>query len=103
MNPHLKFVHRFSRTVWCEITVPDFPPANGKLAPPCASNWIGRPKPKHVAAYRQWMLSVHQHLADRWQIKILYALGPSPHRTELWCFEPGKPPRLREVLPVGIP
>jgi hypothetical protein len=65
--------------------------------------WTGQPKPKHVREYRQWMLGTLQTLCYRWNAKILYALESSPQTTELWEFEPGKPPKLEKTLPVGLP
>jgi hypothetical protein len=49
------------------------------------------------------MLSVMQSCAERWNIKMLYVLGPSKNTSEWWCFERGKPPKLERKLNVGIP
>jgi len=64
--------------------------------------WTGRPKPKHIAEYRQWILGVHQQLANRWQKQLLYTLGVGRERTEVWTFEPGQAPKLAQILPVGL-
>jgi hypothetical protein len=68
-----------------------------------AFEWVGRPKPKHVNEYRQWILTISQGLADRWGISILYCLGTAVNQTEVWHFEPGQAPKLAEKLNVGIP
>jgi hypothetical protein len=65
--------------------------------------WSGKPKSKHLAAYRQWALFIHQTLADRWGERILYVLGTTANQTELWSFEPGRAPKLIKKLDVGIP
>jgi hypothetical protein len=98
----LKFVHRFSRSLVCEMTVEDKPPGAGTSLS-LNHEWTGRPKRKHAAAYRQWTLTAIQLLADRWQCRILYALGIAPNRTELWAFEPGAAPKLLRKLNCGIP
>jgi hypothetical protein len=64
--------------------------------------WTGKPEPKHLSAYRQWALFVHQTLADRWGGRILYAVGVSANETELWQIEPGQAPKLAKKLNVGI-
>lgn len=76
------------------------PPGSGHVL---AIEWDGQPKPKHVAEYRQWILSTHQMLCDRWQVSILYCLGVAPNRTELWEFKPGNPPKLAETINAEIP
>lgn len=99
---HLTFRHRFSRSVNCEINITDTPPpADRMFVLPC--QWTGRPRPKHPTAYRQWILFVNQTLADRWGQRILYALGTASDETELWTFEPGRPPKLAQKLPIRIP
>ena len=98
----LTFVHRFSRTVQCCVRVDDQPPEPGSGLN-LRFEWSGRPKPKHIAAYRQWILGTVKILADRWDSRILYALGVAANSTELWTFEPGKAPQLVKKLNVGIP
>jgi hypothetical protein len=96
------FTHVFSRRVRCTLTTTDeAPPQGGSHVVNC--EWTGQFKPKHIPAYRQWILCTNQILADRWQIKMLYALGTHHNRTELWCFEPGGVPKLLERLNVGLP
>jgi hypothetical protein len=98
----LRFVHRFSRSVSCEMRVTDQPPASGETFQ-AACQWTGPgPKPKHIPAYRQWILYTTQLLADRWQKRLLYALGVAPNRTEVWAFEPGSVPKLLKRLNCGM-
>jgi hypothetical protein len=97
----LTFVRRFSRTVSCEIRVVGSAPKPGHLMQ-CSCEWTGRPKPKHIAQYRQWGLSTTAILAQRWKQRILYGLGVSSTCTELWAFEPGQPPKLVKKLQLGI-
>jgi hypothetical protein len=98
----LRFVHHFSRSVSCEMQVADQPPDSGETFP-AVCQWSGPgPKPKHIPAYRQWILYTTQLLADRWQKRILYGLGVAPNRTEFWAFEPGAAPKLLKKLDYGI-
>lgn len=98
----LTFIHRFSRSVQCEIRIKDEPPLpNAMFVLPC--QWTGRPERKHLTVYRQWVLATNQLLANRWQTSILYALGTARDKTELWGFKPGQPPKLLQTLSVGIP
>jgi len=84
------------------MTVKDEPPVSGSLLS-INHEWIGRPKPKHIAEYRQWTLITNQFLADRWNQRILYCLGTKPNQTEFWQFEPGKSPQLVKKANIGIP
>jgi hypothetical protein len=84
------------------VRVPDHAPEQRSLFD-LSFEWEGQLKRKHVPAYRQWILSTNQILAERWQTTILYALGTDRNLTELWCFEPGTAPKLLEKLNVGIP
>lgn len=95
------FIHRFSPSVQGEIRVPDQPPPKGQTVQ-LEHYWTGRPKRKHIPAYRQWVLFVTQSLADRWDYSILYGLGVAENLTELWRFEPGQAPKLIEKLPLGL-
>ena len=102
-NKALRFIHRFNRTLSCEMQVPVKPPGPGERFSPVCLWSGGRPKRKHIAAYRQWVLFTTQTLADSWGQTIAYGLGTAPNRTELWYFEPGKPPKLVKRLNAGIP
>ena len=98
----MKFIHRFSRTLQVEVTLTDEKPPAGQHHV-VRVEWIGQPKRKYLAEYRQWMLHVQQLACDRWQCSLLYALGTKCNETEFWAFEPDKPPKLLEKAPVGIP
>lgn len=100
---NLTFVHRFSRTLSCEMRVPAAPPGPGGFFNPICIWTGGRPKKKHIPQYRQWVLFTTQTLADLWGIRIAYGLGVRPDKTEFWHFEPGTPPKLAKVLDEGIP
>jgi hypothetical protein len=98
----LTFAHKFSRTISVTVRVPDQKPEpDGRLD--LTFEWVGWPKPKHTAEYRQWMLSTIQILCDRWQVSILYCLGATKRETEAWGFEPGCPPKLIKKLVAGLP
>jgi hypothetical protein len=97
----LRFVHRFGHSLRCELCVEDRPPQPGEQHR-LRCEWIGKPKCKHIPEYRRWILQTHQFLADRWQQRVLYALGVARNQTELWCFEPGGSPKLLEKLNIGI-
>jgi hypothetical protein len=97
----VKFVHRFDRSTTCSLFVSDTAPAPGE--PHVLSvEWTGTRKAKHTNAYRAWIVSTHEFLANRWQRTILYALGVAPNLTELWLFEPERTPKLIEKLRSGI-
>jgi hypothetical protein len=99
----LTFIHRFSRTLSCEMRVPSAPPRAGQPFNPICIWTGGRPKKKHIPEYRQWVLLTNQSLADQWGIRIGYGLGVTAHETEFWCFEPGGPPKLLKKINAGIP
>lgn len=101
-SDYLTFGHRFSRSVQCTMRILDKPPEPHSRVD-VDIEWTRRLKRKHIPAYRQWVLSTQQILADRWQMRMLYALGVAHNLTELWGFEPGGAPRLVEKLNVGIP
>ena len=98
----LRFIHRFGGRLSCEMQVSAKPPGpRGNILARCF--WSGgRQKPKHIPAYRQWVLFTTQTLADRSGFRITCGLGTAPNRTELWGFEPGKPPKLLRKLNASI-
>jgi hypothetical protein len=95
----MKFVHRFSRSLSCEMMVSDEPPSKGDRHIQ-ELKWTGRPKPKQIAQYRRWGSVNDRDACPRWNQEILYGLGVSSTCT---AFEPGQPPKLVEKLQVGIP
>jgi hypothetical protein len=98
----LTFVHQFSPSLIATARILNQPPASGQQ-PAIETSWIGRPRAKDLPEYKRWMLGVNQSLAERWNIKVLYAAGVSPHKTEFWIIEPGSAPKLVEAVPMGIP
>lgn len=100
--PKLHFVHHFGGGVVCELTIADRAPEPGRTFLQ-EIEWTGKPKPKHIAQYRQWILTTTQTLCDRWNRSILYALSPNPRSTELWSFLPGRAPRLEQKWPFALP
>lgn len=98
----LTFIHRFSSTLQCQMRVVDCPPER-ECTLRYTYEWTGRPKPKHFAEYRRWVLKTTQLLADRWNVCVLYGLGVSPTCTEFWAFEPWGTPKLIQKVPLGIP
>jgi hypothetical protein len=99
---YLTFIHRFNPKLQCIVRIRDQRPANSELSLGMSFEWVGRPRPKHMREYRQWILGVIQALADRWNTSILYALGTAPNRTEFWRVVAGEPPQLIDKLNVGI-
>jgi hypothetical protein len=81
----LTFIHRFSRTLQCQMRVVDFSPER-ECPLQYAYKWTGRPKPKDFAEYRQWILSTIAILALRWKQQIVYCLRSSTC-VEIWSFE----------------
>ena len=88
----MTFIHRFSRSVSCTLEITDEPTEPGTSHIKDVV-WTGRPKSKHLTEYVYWMHSVNSHLADLWQMKIMYAVQSSPAVWEFWGYEPGKPPK----------
>jgi len=99
---YLTFSHRFSARISCTVRIKDEPPSDQTPFAP-RFEWTERPKRKHLPEYCRWILHVVQICADRWNVRILYVLGPTPNTTEWWTFEPGKAPVLQQKLNVGIP
>jgi hypothetical protein len=102
MSETLTFVHRFSRTLVATMSVSDCPPQPPEMAQ-INVEWDGKFKKKFLGEYRRWSLFVHQELANRWNARLLYALGTKVNETELWEFTPGQAPKLGKVIPFGIP
>lgn len=88
----MKFVHVFSRSVRCELTVSDEPPEKGKTHIR-EIFWAGQPKRKHWFEYVRWSHEINRYCADLWQYKITHAFQVSPTDWEFWGYEPGKPPK----------
>jgi hypothetical protein len=87
------FVHKFSSSVSCTLQVEDGPPAGGKQFERNLV-WDGDPKPRHLREYVRWTNEVNRQLADEWNIKIMQCFMITPTQAEIWCYEPGKPPKV---------
>jgi len=88
----MTFVHQFSRRVRCTVSTTDAPPPKGDTSF-LTFAWSSRPKKKHLADYKRWLLEVCRVCANQWDQRILYAVQVSPKAWEYWCFAPGEPPR----------
>ena len=55
--------------------------------------WEGTRTDKHIAAYRNWMLDVHQKAAELLPGRILWIFKPNSNTNEIYEFEPGNPYR----------
>ena len=93
----MKFIHRFSRSLSCEMTVADEPPPGGSLHVRDVE-WTGRPKPKHIREYVRWCHVVHEHLANLWGLKLMHAVQVEPRLWELWGYQPSKPAKLLDKV-----
>jgi hypothetical protein len=89
----MTFIHRFSRSLTCTMTVSDNPPANGENFVQQVE-WTERPKPKHTREYVRWCHTVYSHLADHWHLRLMQAVQTGPRLWEFWGYEPGLAPKL---------
>lgn len=55
--------------------------------------WEGKRNSTHLAAYRDWMLTVQQQAAELLPGRILWAIQIDPRTTDYFALEPGQPPR----------
>ena len=98
----MTFVHRFSRSLSCTMTVADDPPLNGERYIQRVE-WTGRPKPKHAREYIQWCHVVHSHLANYWGLRLMHVVQTKPTLWECWAYEPGTAPRLLDKISLPLP
>ncbi len=89
----MTFVHRFSRSLSCTMTVADDPPATGANYVQ-QIKWTGRPKSKHVGEYVRWCHTVYSHLANHWNLRLMQAIETGPQLWEFWGYTPGEAPEL---------
>jgi hypothetical protein len=96
----MRYVHRFSRTVSCEIEVTEDPPAKG-ASHVLSVEWTGNRKKSHIPEYMRWMHLVNQKCAEKWKLKLMHVFqkSPNPGDWEAWGYEPGKPP-VKVELPL---
>jgi hypothetical protein len=55
--------------------------------------WTARPKPKHLREYVRWCHEVYRHLADRWNLRVMYVIETGPESREFWAYTPGEAPK----------
>lgn len=53
----------------------------------------GRPTPEIFPQFRDWMHTVNQELATKWQRPIKHVFAFSEDKAEVWLYEPNKPPQ----------
>ena len=93
----MEFVHRFSRSASCEMTVGVEPPSKGKNHIQ-KLKWIGQPQLKHLRECVRWSHAIHEHLAKLWNLRLMQIVQFGPELWEVWAYEPGKPAKLLEKL-----
>jgi hypothetical protein len=81
----MKFIHKFNRSLSCEVLVSDTPPEKGQSHIQ-SIEWTGRPKRKHVSEYVRFCHVVNSHLADHWQISLPRIVQTSPTIWECWEY-----------------
>jgi hypothetical protein len=88
----VRFIHRFNRSLCCEMLVSDTPPEKGRPHIQ-AIEWSGRPKPKHLREYIRFCHVVNSHLADHWQMSLLHVFQTGPRTLEIWQYHPSQAPK----------
>jgi hypothetical protein len=73
----VKFVHKFSRSLSCQVVVCDEPPEKGQTHVQSVE-WIGQPKRKYLPEYLRFCHVMNRHLADQWQMSILQLVQTPP-------------------------
>jgi hypothetical protein len=85
------FRHRFKGGITCELAV-DLERIAAKATGPMRCEWSAKPKPRVIAEYRRWILSVWQLVADETGGTIMELLQVERHLWETWLFKPGYSP-----------
>lgn len=88
----MKFIHKFNRSLCCEMQVADTPPEKGH-SHIRSVQWTGQPKHKHRREYIRFCHLVNSHLADHWQMSLLHLFLLEPKVLELWEYHPGQAPK----------
>jgi hypothetical protein len=90
----MKYIHRFSRSVQCEVEVRDEAPPKGERHI-INVEWTGQPKRSHMGEYIRWMNHVNDLLAKKWGIRMMQIFQKSPHSEdwEVWAYAPDQPPQ----------
>ena len=93
----LTFRHRFKGGITCELAV-DLERIAARATGPMRCELSAKPKPRVIAEYRRWILSVWQFVADETGLKLMELLQVKPRLWEAWSFEPGRAPvKVEEV------
>ena len=93
----MRFIHKFSCSLQCEVQVTDSPPPTGSRHI-INCQWTGTPKPKHVREYVRWINEVNRYLADLWRINMAHVIQVKPNVWEFWAYEPDQPPKLMQTI-----
>jgi hypothetical protein len=91
----MKYVHRFTRSLSCEVEVADQPPPQGTNHI-LAIVWDGQRKAKHHPEYLRWMHFIHSDCANRWNKKFMQAVQLPDQSWQFWVYVPGQAPRRLE-------
>lgn len=86
------FVHRFSPKLSCTYEVPDSGWGQKIIRAKPHIVWHGEPKPKNWSEYVSWINEVNEQLANEWNQRLMHCFKHGGE-LEVWCYEPGKPPR----------
>jgi hypothetical protein len=87
------FIHRFSPTLACTYHVPDEWWGEKWIKGRPYITWNGSPSPDYYREYVLWINEVNQQLSNEWGKKLMHCFKVSG-KLEVWCYEPGIPPRL---------
>lgn len=53
--------------------------------------WTGTPTQALFPAYRAWVHSLNEHLACKWQVRLMHVFAAGGGRYEAWIYAPGRP------------
>ena len=73
----MKFVHRFSRSLICEMVIGDEPPSKGK-SHMHDLKWSDQPKVKQLRECVRWSHPVHEHLTKLWNLSLMQIVQVGP-------------------------
>jgi hypothetical protein len=91
------FRHGFKGGITCELAV-DLDRLSAGETGYLRCEWSGQPKPRVIAEYRRWILSVWQLVTDETGGTIMELLQVERHLWEAWSFESGRAPvKVEEV------
>jgi hypothetical protein len=97
----MKYIHKFSSVLFCEVDVLDRSPLPGEQHI-LKVLWSNTPKPKHIPEYIRWMHLVSDQYAKKFSARIMHVfqLSNSTDDWQFWTYSPDQPPkRLRFPIP----